>query len=301
MSFGGGEQTTQSQGHSFYDPKQTALVDNYAQSVAAAAQPGGALAYKPYSGPGLSFGDPSSLTALANYTAPTANASTYQAATINPSSVPTVTAQPLTGVDLSGYMNPYTQSVVDTTNAQLARQNQIDNTNAAAQATAAGAFGGSRSAVLQNLNTDSYQRNLAATDAQLNQANFANAQGAAQTDIANSLTAQQANQNAGLTIGAANQNAQNTAGQFNAGAANTASLANQQADLAAAQTKLQALGLNAQQAQAMWGTDWAQFLNSQTDPQAVQQLVTQAYGLIPTAPLSQQSSFGQGVNFKFGV
>lgn len=150
-----------------------------------------------------------------------------QAASYAPSA--NLTAGQLSSTDLSGYMNPFTNDVANTTAAQLARQNAIDNTNAAGQATAAGAFGGSRSAVLQNLNTDSYQRNLDQTLANLNLSGYQNAQQAALSDIANRMQA-----------GEANQNALNQAGQFNASAAQNASLANQNAALQAAQMRGQA-------------------------------------------------------------
>lgn len=281
MSFGANaskssnQSTQQSQSQSYYDPKQTDLVDSYAKAVQAAGQPGGALAYTPYSGPGLSFGDPSALHDLTGYKTPQATASTYDATTVDPAAVNATTTQ---------FMNPYTAGVVNTTAAQLARQNAIDNTNAAGQATAAGAFGGSRSAVLQNLNTDSYQRNLDQTVAGLNQQGYTEAQQAA------------------LGVAQGNQGAQNAAAAQNATAQTAVSQGNQQADLQAAQTKLQALGLSSQQAEAIFGSNWAAYLNSQTDPQAVQDRITQAMSLAPTGPLSNSSASGQstGSNSSFG-
>jgi hypothetical protein len=170
--------------------------------------------------------------ALAGFQAPQVAGSTYTP-TAN------LTAGQLSSTDLSPYLNPFTSDVANATAAQLARQNNIDNTDAAAKATAAGAFGGSRSAVLQNLNTDSYQRNLDQTLANLNLTGFQNAQQAALSDIANRLTA-----------GNANQNALNTAGQFNAGQTQSAANANQAAALSGAGIRGQAnaqLGNIAQQ------------------------------------------------------
>lgn len=278
MSFGGNESTsnTKSQANSFLDPTQTALSDNNYVNLSTQVQnPGSDLSYKPYTGPGLNFGDQSTLNGLTTYQAPTATATTYNPATVS-------TGQ--TAGDTAALMNPYTSNVVDTTAAQLSRQNNIDNTNAAGQATAAGAFGGSRSAVLQNLNTDSYQRNLDSTVAGLNQQGYTQAQ---QTAL-------------GLEQG--NQQAQNQGLQFGAGAQNTASLANQQADIASATQRAQAVGLSSTQAEALFGANWASYLNSQTDPQALQTLVNQALSITPQGPLQQSSSQGssQSAGFNYG-
>lgn len=246
MSFGGQKSDSKSQASSFYDPTQTNLVNNFAQSVQQAGQPGGALAYKPYTGPGLNFGDPAQLQGLTGYQAPQ------------------VTAGQIGSTDLTRYLDPFTSDVINTTNADMARQGQIQQTNDAAQATASHAFGGSRSAVLQNLDSESMQRAMASTDAGLRQANFQQAQGAAGQDIASRLAADQGNQ---------------------------------QASLASANARLQALGLNAQQAQAIFGANWQQYLNSQTDPQAVQALVNQAFSLVPSSPLTKSTSTASSFGF----
>ncbi len=291
MSMGGSEQSSQQQAQSssFYDPTQVGMVDQYVNTAPSVAS---SLAYKPYTGPGLSFGNSGALQGLTGYSAPQVNGSSYSASTIDPSALGQVSAGQLANTNLSPYLNPYTNDVVNATSAQLARQNTIDNTNAAAQATAAGAFGGSRSAVLQNLNTDSYQRNLGQTLAGLNQANFTQAQGAAQQDIAGRMQAALANQQAGLAAAQANQGALNQAGQFNASQAQNAALANQSAAQTAAQTRLSAVGQGDQEANALYGAGWQQYLNSQTAPLAVQQLINQMYGLIPSAPLNQSTSSG---------
>jgi hypothetical protein len=175
--------------------------------------------------------------ALAGFQAPQVAASIYTP-TAN------LAVGQLSSTDLAPYLNPFTSDVANATAAQLARQNNIDNTNAAAQATAAGAFGGSRSAVLQNLNTDSYQRNLDQTLANLNLTGFQNAQQAALSDIANRLTA-----------GNANQNALNTAGQFNAGQTQSAANANQAAALSGAGIQGQANAQLGNIAHELYGAD----------------------------------------------
>jgi hypothetical protein len=52
----------------------------------------------------------------------------------------------------ANYMNPYLQSVLDPQMAELRRQNDITNMNSNAKLTGAGAFGGSRQAVMNSEN-----------------------------------------------------------------------------------------------------------------------------------------------------
>ena len=83
--------------------------------------------------------------------------------------------------DLTGFLNPFQQQVIDTTLAELNRQGDIAQNQLAANAVGQGAFGGSRfgveSAELQGRLQDARARALA----QLNQQNFAQAlQGAQQ-------------------------------------------------------------------------------------------------------------------------
>ncbi len=159
----------------------------------------------------------------------------------------TIQAPLLSNTDLTPYMSPYQSDVVNTTMQQMLRQQQIADAGDQAQATAANAFGGSRSAVLQNLNDASYNLNDAQTLAGLNQSNFSQAQSAAQNDLNRQMAASQANQNAGiqgaqLNLGAAGDLANMGNEQLNqaltqAGALNSAGGAqqqNQQAQLNAA-------------------------------------------------------------------
>ena len=83
--------------------------------------------------------------------------------------------------DLSAYMNPYQQSVIDTTMAELNRQGDIARNQLGAQGVGAGAYGGSRFGI-QGAELD---RNLqdarARALAQLNQQNYGQALQTAQT------------------------------------------------------------------------------------------------------------------------
>jgi hypothetical protein len=107
-----------------------------------------------------------------------------------------VTAGQLSSTNLQPYMNPYTQSVINSTLPIMQQNlalNQNQNQN---QANAANAFGGSRMGVQQGVTQAQGAQGMAQMAAQLNQANFGQAQSAAQSDIATNLQAQLANQSA---------------------------------------------------------------------------------------------------------
>jgi hypothetical protein len=141
------------------------------------------------------------------------------------------------------YMSPYMQSVVDIQKREAQRQSDIQGTQQQAQAVGAGAFGGSRDAIMRAERERNLGQQMGDIQAQGSQAAYAQAQQQFNAEQQARLAAQQANQQAGLTVGGqnlsaaqqtalANQGAQNQAGQFNAG-----------------QT-LQAAGLSAQYGQA---------------------------------------------------
>jgi hypothetical protein len=78
--------------------------------------------------------------------------------------------------DVSSWLNPYTSSVIDTTNSNLNRQRDLELGQVNDQAQAAGAYGGDRQAVADSLTNYNADQVLAQTDASLNQANFQNAE-----------------------------------------------------------------------------------------------------------------------------
>ncbi len=126
----------------------------------------------------------------------------------------------ISGQDLGAYTNPYESQVVqqsldDLERTRLTQQNQLG-----AQASAAGAFGGSRQGIAEAETNRAFAGQAARTASGLRQAGFANAQ-----------------QLAGQDVGFMNQ-----AGQYNAGAQNAAMLANQQAQMQANQQRLAASG-----------------------------------------------------------
>jgi len=158
------------------------------------------------------------------------------------------------GLNVGQYMNPYTQSVVNATQAALGQQFGQQNAAQQAQAIQAGAFGGER-AGLQQAQLQGQQA-LAASQAisPLYQANYTQALGAAQQQQGVNLAAQQANRTAlqGLGTQLATLGQQgyaqgsNTANQLAAlgSGAQTAGLAGAQAQIAAG-----TLGQQTQQAQ----------------------------------------------------
>lgn len=248
MSLGGSSNKSNqsSQYSSTYDPALTGLLTSRAHAADAFA---GSNGYQPYSGTPLNTDKTASM-ALSGYQAPQ------------------VSAGQLASTDLTPYLNPFTNDVINTSNADLQRANQIQQTNDASQATASGAFGGSRSAVLSNLDNESYLRALASTDAGLHQANFNQAQGAAGQDIASRLSA---------------------------------AMSNQQASLAGAGTRLQAQSLTNQGQQADYNAAYGQYQNAQQYPLQLQQLINQAYGLVPSSPLTSGTSNGSSSGFGFSI
>lgn len=186
--------------------------------------------------------------ALYDYNAAMAQGQSYQ-------------AQQLSDKNINDYMNPYTQSVIDSSMNDLdkARQQAINSTGVAA--TQGGAFGGDRHAIMESQNNADYMDQVARTSSQLRNQGYQNAQQAAMGDV-NSV-----NQQRGMTAqmaqqaNMANQAAMNDRSQFMGSTANSnamqTGLANQSATNAAsalgAQLGSQASIANANNKNAMLG------------------------------------------------
>ena len=160
-----------------------------------------------------------------------------------------------------GYMSPYMQNVVDIQQREARRASQIAGQGQQAQAVGAGAFGGSRDALMRAERERNLATQLGDIQATGQQAAFQNAQQQFNAEQARQLQAQQANQQAGLTTGLQNLNALLGIQQLGAGQNLQAQLANQQYGLAAQQAAeqsrqfgygkgLEAAGLGAQYGQA---------------------------------------------------
>jgi hypothetical protein len=134
-----------------------------------------------------------------------------------------VTAKGFLDRDINAYMNPYTQQVIDTTDAASRRDENISLLKNSDTNRASGSYGGSRDAITNAVIQSEGVRNRAQTDAGLRSTAFTNAQSQINTDNASDLAAQTSNQNKGLTLNSqnitaqtANQNADIAKGQLNA-------------------------------------------------------------------------------------
>jgi hypothetical protein len=114
-----------------------------------------------------------------------------QNATINPQQVQ---ASQWAGTDLSPYLNPYTNQVVDASLADLENQRAVQYNGLASQAQAAGAFGGSRFGVAQGQFEADALRNKSLLAAQLRNQGFETAAGLASADVDRLNQAKYANQ-----------------------------------------------------------------------------------------------------------
>ena len=93
-------------------------------------------------------------------------------------------AASLLGQDISAYQSPYQQQVIDLAMQDIQRQADIARGGAQERAIRAGAFGGSRSAILEAESQRPYAEQMARTAASLRQSGFEQAQRAAERDVA---------------------------------------------------------------------------------------------------------------------
>jgi len=157
------------------------------------------------------------------------------------------------------YMSPYMQNVVGVQQREAQRQADIATTGRNAQAVGAGAFGGSRQAIMDA----EAARNLATQKGDIQAQGLQNAYGQAQqqfnTDQNQRMQAALANQGMGYNVGSQNLGANLGIQQLGAGQNLQAQLANQQALMAAQQAQEQSrqygagLGMTAAQQRAQYG------------------------------------------------
>jgi hypothetical protein len=194
-------------------------------------------------------------------------------------------------------MSPYMQNVVNTQQREAQRQADIARTQRGAQAVGAGAFGGSRQAIMEAEAARNLAQQKGDIQSQGLQSAYQQAQSMFTSDQARALQAQQANQQAMMQAQQANQQAGLTTGQVglqsymqaqqanqqaamqaalaNQQEAQRAALANQQAGLTTGQTNLQTM-MQAQQANQQYGMQ-AQLANQQEAQRAA--LANQQAGL----------------------
>ncbi len=206
-----------------------------------------------------------------------------------------VTAQAFPGSNLSGYVNPFSNDVANTTLGQLdlARKMAINgNSSDATLNGGEGAWGGARAGVSDALTNESFGRTAASTLANLNQTGFDTAAGLQQADAARALQAAQGNQgvafNTASTNAGNNQQAELAQAGFNNDAVNRQLAAVQSLVQAApvqqgifdqaGQTQFNAGQLNQQQVQKDYDNAAQNALQARNLPL---QTLESAFGIVP--------------------
>ena len=138
----------------------------------------------------------------------------YNAAGYDPS---TYQAEQIAGRDLNPYLNPYTTNVIDASMRDLGNAQSASLNQQGAQASQAGAFGGSRHGIADSATRLGYSQQAGDMANKMNLANYNNAMGLAQGDVSALNQAAQFNSGARNNAGAFNAGASNQANQFNAG------------------------------------------------------------------------------------
>jgi hypothetical protein len=136
---------------------------------------------------------------------------------------------------VSSYMSPYMQDVVDIEKREAARQSAIAAQQEAAQFARAGAFGGSRQAIVQAERNRNLAQQMGDIQSRGSQAAYQQAQQQFNAEQAARLQAQLANQQAGITTGGQNLAAALGVQQLGSQQSLQAKLAEQQAALQAQQ------------------------------------------------------------------
>lgn len=170
------------------------------------------------------------------------------------------TPETIAGQDMSAYMNPYTQQVIDQSMADLERQRQMQTNNLGFSATQAGAFGGSRHGVAEALTNEGFARQGGQLAANLRQAGYGQALATAGQDVGMMNQAGQFGAGAANQAALANAAAQTGVNQFNANTNLAAQQANQNAALSGAGMQLQAANSGANMANLGFG--WQNTLNT---------------------------------------
>ena len=193
-----------------------------------------------------------------------------------------VTPTMLNGMDLSGYMNPFTQNVIGTGLAGLDVQRQQALRGIGDQALASKAFGGSRQGVNEGITNTGAMTSAGNLASQLAYQNFMQAQQAATGDITRDLGAQQFN-----------EQARQQAGQLQLqGALGLGNLAgqSQQAQMQALMAMLQGNSLVQQNNQQQLDAARQYYGEQQQFPVQQLQIPLQALGMTPYGQTQTQTS-----------
>ena len=217
----------------------------------------------------------------------------------SPGNANAISAGQIGNTDLSKYMDPFTQSVINSSLPIM--QQQLGQTLASNAGTAAqtGAFGGSRFGVQQGVAQAQGALGMANMAAGLNQANFTQAQAAATGDINRQLTADTTNQ-ASQQTDLARQMQASLANQ-GANAADltrslTAQQSNQGANAADIQRSLQAQMANQSAQQAKINSDIQAAGGLNTTGAGIAQQANNAFTMQNTAGTQQMSTAQDQIN-----
>jgi len=199
-----------------------------------------------------------------------------------------VQAGNISQTSLDPYMNPYTQSVLQTSLDALNTQRQTGLNQASDAAIRARAFGGSRQAIQEGVVNAAAQQQAGQLAANLMSQNYAQAQAAAQSDIMRQMQAQQLNQAAGISgAGLGISGAQALGGLAGAG---------QQNFLQGAAGSLAAQSAIQQQQQSELDAAMAAYREQQQFPLQQLQIPLQALGITPYGQSSTQTGPGPSGN-----
>jgi hypothetical protein len=196
-----------------------------------------------------------------------------------------VTPQSLAGTNLNPYLSPYVQDVINKTLPLMQQQNALQQNQLANQANSANAFGGSRQGIQQGVAQAQGAMNIGQMAAQLNQANFGQAQAAATGDITRGLQGQMANQ-------AADQANINSLIAASGGLANLGN----QAQLSQARNfteQMTAGQMEQQQAQNQINAQMAKFQQAANYPNQQLSILQSALGMTPYEQGTQGASTTQ--------
>ena len=207
-----------------------------------------------------------------------------------------VQSKSITGAGtLQQYMSPYQQAVTDISLREAQRQDDISRQGRNAAAVRAGAFGGSRQAIVES----EAARNLAQLKSDIQTKGLEGAYSSGQqqfnTEQQAALAAQQANQQAGLTVGSQNLASQQATQQLGAQTETQVALANlsaqQQANVQSEANRLQASGMNQQAAmQAAMANQQTALSAGTTNAQLQTQALGQSAQLANQAALANQAT-----------
>ena len=194
----------------------------------------------------------------------------------------------LSNTDLSSYMNPFTQNVINSGLGALDVQRQQALNQVGDQAVKTGAFGGSRQGISEGVTNAGAAQQAGNLASQLQMQNFTQAQGAATNDINRNLQAQLANQQAGLSGAGLNLQGANALGQLGTQA--------QQNFLGGTASAMSAQDQIQQQQQAQLAAQQQQYTEQQQFPLQQLQIPLQALGATPYGNTQSQTGPGPQSN-----